>query len=156
MKVNEHAVGEMPFPEPHSDLHVMFAKRERGWPEHFPGNLIDAPAISYMAAPLRYIDERQYEVFKMGDIFRDAEGQALSQRRETWNGVYDFDFRFYLTSSHVADRSWAIHQYLDGDWEELPPAPEVILFATDYLTKPSSLFTRQKIELKLRERWKTS
>lgn len=65
--------------------------------------------VSHTKAPLRYLDERHYKVFKMGDIFREAQGQVLGERRETWNGLYDFEFRPYMTSFHVADRSWVIH-----------------------------------------------
>lgn len=124
IKINEPAVGEIPFPDRGSDLEAMFRKRERGWPGNFPSTWIDPYEISYMAAPIRYIDERQYETFKMGDIYREDQGRVLGERRATWNGRYGFDFRACLTSTHVADRSWLIRLSLNADREELPPPPE--------------------------------
>ena len=114
----------MPFPEQGSDLEIMFRKREKGWADRAQDIRWRNPlTLSKMGAPLRYIDERHYEVFKMGDIFREAQAASLGPKAVTWNGHYEFNFEPYMTLSHVADRSWLIRLSLHGNREDIPPQP---------------------------------
>lgn len=82
--IKEHFAREMLFLDCYFDLGAMFRKRVRGWPKKFPGSdrQIELLAIWYMRAPMCHIDERQYEVFKLGDILRGAEREALDPHQD--------------------------------------------------------------------------
>ena len=62
---------------------VIFRRRHRGWANAYPGTWEEPVGISSIPAPLRYLDERHYEVFKMGDIMREVEGPGGSSQVQT-------------------------------------------------------------------------
>ncbi len=83
--------------------------------------------LHYLSAPIQYIDERHYEVFKMRDIYHEAQAEAGLSDRGLWNAHYDYDFDFevYMTATHVADRSYFIRLHLSPHFQVvIPPPPE--------------------------------
>ena len=73
---------------------------------------------------IRYLDARQYEVFKMGDLFRDLEFEQQKRPQASFNGDYEFSFVPFLTSTQVADRSYIIRLSLRNSAKEILPPPD--------------------------------
>ncbi len=75
MTANTFAVKELPLLSAGSDLEIMFRKRKKNWMDRLPVvDWTEPYALHQLSAPIRYIDERHYEVFKMGHIPRSPGG----------------------------------------------------------------------------------
>ena len=61
-----------------------------------------------LPVPIRYLDERQYEVFQMGSLMRDIQFEEMFRTQNNFNGSYDFDFKPVLTHDYVSDRSYLV------------------------------------------------
>lgn len=82
------------------------------------------PEGTPMSPVVRYLDARQYEVFKMGDLIRDIETEGQKGTLGAFNGNYEFSFKPFLTSTQVADRSYLIRINVRNATKEVLPPPE--------------------------------
>ena len=126
MTANTFAVKQLPLLSAGSDLDIMFRKRKKHWMDSLPVvDWTEPYALHQLSASIRYNDERHYEVFKMGGVFREDQAEAGLSDRGLWNAHYDFDFEVYMTASQVADRSYFIRLHLSPHFQVVtPPPPE--------------------------------
>ena len=110
---------------PSSSLAALVQLRHQGWPAHPPSYKTPTETIKFVA-PIRYLDERHYEVFKTGDLERELQYEERTRPQATFNAKYPFDFRPILTPDVKSDRSYLIRIPVRSSAKNLHlPPPEV-------------------------------
>ena len=104
---NESTINKFPDMDLNGPLAAMFRRRTGNWIKQPPGFAVPSAAVS-MPAPIRYLDEREYDVFKTGDVLRDVQYEEMTSTGASFNGKYDFDFQPLVTGEVASDRSYVV------------------------------------------------
>lgn len=107
---NEHAVSQFPSVHPESTLAEMFRIRKQPqWSRDLCGDHFgDKFEVFKLPAPIRYLGERQYEVFQMGALIRDAEMDQEVSKQRSFDNTYEFDLIPFQTRQQRSDTSFVV------------------------------------------------
>jgi len=101
----QHAIHEFLGMKLYTEPASLLRKRVSGWASNGLYFVVPAEAIKFVA-PIQFIDERHYKVFKTGDLQRDVEYKKMSRPQASFDGQYDFDLTLVLTKNVKVDRSY--------------------------------------------------
>lgn len=98
--------------------------RERGWATQDP-RFVKPYKLATFQAPIKYLDERHYEVFQLGVLMREVQWEEMDSSRTAFNGMYDFDFEPLDAPHATSHRSYLIRLHVRNQLGKhtFPPEP---------------------------------
>ncbi|CAF9917955.1 MAG: hypothetical protein HETSPECPRED_003633, partial [Heterodermia speciosa] len=123
--LNEHIVKKFPPLRLNTSLKSIFRLREPHWSTN-PPSYNSVVRAAHIPPPIRYYDERHYEVFAMEALMRDVQYEQRTQ--STFNGEYDFSLKPIKDRRYGSDKSYLIRLNVRDSSEArgrrlLPPEP---------------------------------
>lgn len=120
--INERAAQDFPTVKDEI-LQRLFVKRVAGWTTLPTVRYAMPVQIAQLPPPVRYLSERQYEVYQTGALMRDAAFEGSRKSTDAFNNFYEFDFQPLVGNRARADRAYIVRVTARSRTSKVLPPP---------------------------------